>query len=76
MTNTNNIWVLKPWWCQPWSILATGVVLPVASWLLLKHWWVTAPLAGVVIVWWWLFLVVVPSAYRVDAGVGTKNNFN
>jgi hypothetical protein len=42
----------------------TGLVVPIASWLLLERWWITVPLAGGVLVWWWLFLVLVPRAYR------------
>ncbi len=63
----DSLWSHKPWWCQPWSILLTGVVVPVGSWLLLGRWWITAPLAGAVLLWWGLFLVLAPAAYR--AGV-------
>jgi len=24
-------WSLKPWWCQPWSILLTGVLVIAGS---------------------------------------------
>ena len=57
-------WSLKPWWCQPWSILSSGVGLCLVSWLLLHRLWVSLPLSAAVIGWWWLFLVLVPSAYR------------
>ena len=59
-----SIWRLKPWWCQPWSILLTGLAVVAGSWLLLQRWWITAPTAVAVIGWWWLFLVLVPGAYR------------
>jgi len=61
-----SIWALKPWWCQPWSIVLTGLMVPTASWLLLQRWWITGPLAAGVVVWWWLFLVLVPRAYQHD----------
>ena len=54
-------WSLKPWWCQPWSILLSGIAAIAASWLVLGRWWVTAPVALVVLAWWGLFLVVVPA---------------
>ena len=57
-------WSLKPWWCQPWSILSTGVAISMTSWLLLHRLCISLPLSAVVIGWWWLFLVLVPSAYR------------
>ena len=28
-------WSLKPWWCQPWSIISTGVLMVGGSWMLL-----------------------------------------
>ncbi|MEI6828974.1 MAG: DUF6737 family protein [Synechococcaceae cyanobacterium ELA445] len=61
-----SLWQLKPWWCQPWSILLTGVAVPLASWLLLHHWWITVPLGLAVLLWWWLFLVLVPASYRAE----------
>ena len=61
-----SIWSLKPWWCQPWSILATGVIMPAASWWLLHRWWITLPVVGAVLIWWWLFLVLVPAAWRAE----------
>lgn len=58
------IWQLKPWWCQPWSILLTGVSVVVISWMLLKLWWLSALVAAAVLLWWGLFLVVVPRAWK------------
>ena len=61
-----SIWSHKPWWCQPWSILLTGVGVVGCSWWWLRIWWISAPLAAAVLLWWWLFLVVVPAAYRAE----------
>ena len=57
-------WSLKPWWCQPWSILTTGAGISGISWLVLHRLWITLPLSAVILGWWWLFLVLVPAAYR------------
>lgn len=57
-------WSLKPWWCQPWSIIGTGVTVVAGSWLLLHRIWITLPAAAAVLIWWVLFLVLVPTAYR------------
>ena len=57
-------WSLKPWWCQPWSILGTGVGISTASWFVLHRLWITLPVVAAVLAWWLLFLVLVPSAYR------------
>lgn len=59
----DSMWELKPWWCQPWSIVLTGVAVPLASWLVLHRLWITLPVVGVIFVWWLLFLVVVPTQY-------------
>lgn len=65
-----SLWALKPWWCQPWSILLTGIAAIAASWLLLGRLWITIPGAVLVLLWWWLFLVIVPRAYRAEARAG------
>ena len=62
-SQTASIWAHKPWWCQPWSIVSTGVGTMTVSWLMLHRWWITLPLAAAVLLWWWLFLVLVPGAY-------------
>ena len=60
-------WSLKPWWCQPWSIVSTGVLLVGGSWAVLHRLWISLPLALGVLAWWLLFLVLVPAAYRATA---------
>jgi hypothetical protein len=74
MADPGDIWNLKPWWCQPWSILLTGVALVAGSWLLLRLWWITVPLSAAVLAWWWLFLVLVPAGYRtaLERGQGEQ----
>ena len=64
-----SLWDHKPWWCQPWTILTTGVVLITLSWLMLHRWWITGPFALGIGAWWWLFLVAVPSAYSQEASM-------
>jgi hypothetical protein len=61
-----SIWALKPWWCQPWSILLTGVGAVAASWWWLQRGWITAPVGFVVLIWWLLFLVLVPAGYKAQ----------
>ncbi len=58
-----SLWQVKPWWCQPWSIVLTGVAIPTASWLLLHRLWITLPVVGAIALWWLLFLVLVPAQY-------------
>ena len=59
-------WSLKPWWCQPWTILLTGTVAITSSWLVLHIWWLTAAIAVLVLAWWCLFLLIVPNITPVE----------
>jgi hypothetical protein len=63
-----DFWAHKPPWCQPWTIIGTGLLLIAASWLLLHRWWITIPLSLAVLGWWILFLLLVPSAWRAEKG--------
>ena len=69
----DSLWSHKPWWCQPWTIVLSGVVAVAGSWLLLQRWWISVPLALAVLLWWGLFLVVVPAAYRSQAQNTSQN---
>ena len=68
MTNSEtvspNLWQSKPWWCQPWTIILTGVMIVTGSWLMLHTWWITTPLGILIGVWWLYFLVIVPQLLR------------
>jgi hypothetical protein len=55
-----SIWSYKPWWCQPWSILLTGVTLISGSWLLFKTLWVSILIAVPILVWMGFFLLLYP----------------
>lgn len=59
-----NPWNYKPWWCQPWSILLTGVVVMTGSWLVFKSLWLTIPLSLLIFVWWSYFLILWPQLIR------------
>ena len=59
-----NIWEYKPWWCQPWSILLTGILLSSGSWFLFKIIWLTLGISVLVIVWWSYFLILYPQLVR------------
>ncbi|HIK05624.1 MAG TPA: hypothetical protein IGS40_13075 [Trichormus sp. M33_DOE_039] len=53
-------WKYKPWWCQPWSILLTGVTIITASWLLFKVIWLTVIVSIPVLVWMGFFILLWP----------------
>ena len=69
-----DLWSQKPWWCQPWSILLTGVLVPLASWLLFHKLWITFPVTLGVLMWWLLFLVIAPAAYRQAANAAQPSD--
>jgi hypothetical protein len=55
-----SVWHYKPWWCQPWSIVATGIVVIGGSWVGLHRIWVTALVALPILTWMGFFLLVYP----------------
>ena len=57
-------WDLKPYWCQPWSIIVFGLVIVFFSWLLFKNITISVILGLFVILWWVLFLIIVPNSYQ------------
>jgi len=63
-----DVWETKPAWCQPHSIVATGVLATATpvNVLHLNGWFGTlsTTVVGVgVLAWWFLFLYVVPREY-------------
>lgn len=60
----SSIWALKPWWCQPWSIVLTGIAVVAASLFWPGRLWFSLLLAAGVVAWWLLFLVLVPAAWK------------
>lgn len=59
-----SLWQLKPWWCQPWSILAIGIAAPLGTWFLTHRLWFVIPLGCLIVLWWLVFLYLVPKQYR------------
>ena len=55
-----SVWDYKPWWCQPWSILLTGVILIGGSWVVFKTIWVTVLVAIPILTWMGFFLLIYP----------------
>jgi heme/copper-type cytochrome/quinol oxidase subunit 2 len=55
-----SVWHYKPWWCQPWSILLTGITLISGSWLIFKIIWLTIIIAIPVLTWMIFFVIIYP----------------
>jgi membrane protein YdbS with pleckstrin-like domain len=62
MSNTKslNVWDYKPWWCQPWSILLTGIIIIAASWFPFQKIWLVVGVSFPILVWWVYFLIIYP----------------
>ncbi|WP_216903448.1 DUF6737 family protein [Synechococcus sp. CCY 9618] len=63
---TGSVWNQKPWWCQPWSILLTGLGVIGTSWWMFHLWWISAGVTVVITAWWLLFLVLMPAAWQAQ----------
>jgi hypothetical protein len=57
---TDSVWNHKPWWCQPWSILLTGIAIISGSWLLFKLIWLSILVAIPILIWMGFFLILFP----------------
>ncbi|GCL50547.1 hypothetical protein NIES3804_21150 [Microcystis aeruginosa NIES-3804] len=40
-SKSSSVWDHKPRWCQPWSILLTGITLIAGCWFLTQRLWLT-----------------------------------
>lgn len=60
-----DFWAHKPVWCQPWSILASGITFVAgARWITGGSTVATVVAAVPILAWWYLFLVLVPADFR------------
>ncbi|MGF1492579.1 MAG: DUF6737 family protein [Microcoleaceae cyanobacterium] len=63
-TPSINPWNYKPWWCQPWAILLTGMTLILGSYLIFQRIWLVLLVATPVSVWMGFFLMIWPRAMK------------
>ena len=59
-----NFWDLKPFWCQPWSIILFGITVMAFIWFLFQNLIITSLVSFCIIAWWVLFLILVPVLYE------------
>jgi hypothetical protein len=59
-----NPWDYKPWWCQPWSILLTGMSLISGSWFFFEKIWLTSLIAVPIGAWMGFFLLIWPQLMK------------
>lgn len=59
-----DFWAYKPVWCQPWSIISTGIAFVAgARWITGESTIATVVAAVPILVWWYVFLVLVPGDF-------------
>lgn len=76
-TESTNVWDYKPRWCQPWSIMLTGITIIAGSWLALHTIWLTIAVSLAIIAWWVYFLILYPKAFaEYIASAQTKVNLD
>lgn len=60
-----DFWAYKPVWCQPWSIISTGIAFVAgARWVTGGSTIATVVAAVPILVWWYVFLILVPGDFR------------
>ncbi|KAF5455022.1 hypothetical protein F2P56_024641 [Juglans regia] len=59
----DTVWDTKPSWCQPWTIILTGVSVTASSWLIFHSVVVTIGILLLICTWWYIFLYSYPKAY-------------
>ncbi|CAH9112385.1 unnamed protein product [Cuscuta europaea] len=59
----DSVWDTKPSWCQPWTIVVTGILAITASWIVLHSGLVTAVVITLISAWWYIFLYSYPKVY-------------
>ena len=64
INSKKSFWDSKPYWCQPWSIIGFGVLVPVFSWKLFNNLIITSILTFIIILWWVVFLILAPNLYQ------------
>jgi membrane protein YdbS with pleckstrin-like domain len=70
-----SVWHHKPWWCQPWTIVLTGITLISSSWVLLHTLWVTLLVAVPILAWMIFFVGIYPQMYlQMQENSGTPDN--
>ena len=56
-------WETKPYWCQPWSILLTGIIILLSSWTIINNLYLSIIFSIITITWWTIFLIIAPLSY-------------
>ncbi len=67
-----NYWSSKPYWCQPWSIILTGIIITLFSWLFFNNLLFTFITITFILIWWVIFLYYAPKNYDEYLSINTS----
>ncbi|KFK30877.1 hypothetical protein AALP_AA6G037500 [Arabis alpina] len=59
----DSVWDTKPYWCQPWTIMLTGLSIVACSWVIMHSVVVSSLAVGLIGAWWYIFLYSYPKSY-------------
>jgi len=59
-----NVWKTKPVWCQPWTIVLTGMLIISLPTLVFDWKYVSVAFAFPIAAWWYVFLYAYPKSFR------------
>ncbi|CAH8301321.1 unnamed protein product [Eruca vesicaria subsp. sativa] len=59
----DSVWDTKPSWCQPWTIVVTGLSVVACSWGILHSVLASSLAVGLISAWWYIFLYSYPKSY-------------
>ncbi|KAK9161114.1 hypothetical protein Syun_007455 [Stephania yunnanensis] len=59
----DSVWDTKPSWCQPWTIVLTGVLAIAGSWAILQSVVISGIILSLISAWWYVFLHAYPKSY-------------
>jgi hypothetical protein len=75
LNREKTVWDYKPWWCQPWSILLTGITIIFGSWLVFKIIWLTVLISIPILSWMGFFILVYPRLVLKSGLLDTQEEF-
>jgi len=61
--NQHDYWQKKPIWCQPWSIILTGLFIIITAFTFLHNIIIESLVAIFIFSWWYLFLFIAPQTF-------------
>ena len=64
-----NVWKTKPFWCQPWTIVLTGVGIISLPTIVFDWKAVSGVFVVPIAAWWYIFLYAYPKSYRENNGM-------